>query len=90
MSRTLPPFPEFPSAHPVTPLFPAIFGMRRARSPSRSPSVLAAAVLVVAHAQNYPTKPVKMVVPFPPGGSLDIAGRLIAQKLTDAWGQRWL
>ena len=41
----------------------------------------------VARAQNYPTKPVKMVVPFPPGGSLDIAGRLIAQRLTDAWGQ---
>ena len=40
-----------------------------------------------AHAQAYPTKAVKMVVPFPPGGSLDIAGRLIAQKLTDAWGQ---
>ena len=40
-----------------------------------------------AHAQAYPTRAVKMVVPFPPGGSLDIAGRLIAQKLTDAWGQ---
>jgi tripartite-type tricarboxylate transporter receptor subunit TctC len=48
---------------------------------------LAALFGSVAHAQNYPTKPVKMVVPFPPGGSLDIAGRLIAQKLTDAWGQ---
>ena len=41
----------------------------------------------LAAAQAYPTKAVKLVVPFPPGGSLDFAGRLIAQKLTEMWGQ---
>jgi len=40
-----------------------------------------------AGAQNYPTHPVKLVVPFPPGGSLDFAGRLIAQRLSEVWGQ---
>jgi tripartite-type tricarboxylate transporter receptor subunit TctC len=40
-----------------------------------------------AWAQAYPTHSVKLVVPFPPGGSLDATGRLIAQKLTEAWGQ---
>jgi tripartite-type tricarboxylate transporter receptor subunit TctC len=37
-------------------------------------------------AETYPAKPVKLIVPFPPGGSLDFAGRLIAQKLSEAWG----
>ena len=38
-------------------------------------------------AQAYPAKPIKLVVPFPPGGPLDLAGRAIGQKLQEAWGQ---
>lgn len=35
----------------------------------------------------YPNKPVKLIVPFPPGGGNDVIGRVIAQKLSDRWGQ---
>jgi tripartite-type tricarboxylate transporter receptor subunit TctC len=38
-------------------------------------------------AQTFPAKPSRLVVPFPPGGPLDVIGRLIAQRLGDRWGQ---
>ena len=46
--------------------------------------LLAAAV---AQGQEFPSRPVRLVVPFPPGGPLDISGRLIGKELQDRWGQ---
>jgi tripartite-type tricarboxylate transporter receptor subunit TctC len=46
------------------------------------------AMPVGAIAQQYPTKSVRMVIAFPPGGGTDIVGRIVAQKLTEAWGQQ--
>jgi len=42
---------------------------------------------VCAHSQAWPTKPIKLVVPFPPGGGNDSLGRVIGQKLSEALGQ---
>ena len=54
--------------------------------------VLCTALLVTlsAHAQDYPTKVITIVVPFPPGGGVDRAGRLIGDKLRDVLPARAL
>lgn len=51
---------------------------------------MAGAVMVagVDAAENYPLRPVRLIVPFAPGAAQDIMGRVVAQRLTEAWGQQ--
>ncbi len=50
-------------------------------------SALAIGALTGAQAQNYPSKPVRLVLPYAPGGIIDYVGRTLAQKLTENLGQ---
>ena len=51
---------------------------------------LSAAPLAPAQAQDYPTRAVKIIVPFAPGGSADVFGRFIAQRLQESLGQSFV
>ncbi len=51
-------------------------------------ALLSFACALPAGAQNYPAKPIRLIVPFPPGGGNDIMARTIGQKLTEATGQQ--
>ena len=51
---------------------------------------LAALVVSSAFGQGYPTRPVRVIIPFPPGGTLDTLGRALAQKLSDQMGQQFV
>jgi tripartite-type tricarboxylate transporter receptor subunit TctC len=50
-------------------------------------AILTALVCVTAYGQEWPTKPLRLILPFPPGGGTDILGRLIAERLSAGLGQ---
>ena len=55
------------------------------------PALLAALLSpVVARAQTYPTKPVRVIIVFPPGGSNDVTGRIVFQKMAELVGQQFV
>jgi tripartite-type tricarboxylate transporter receptor subunit TctC len=70
---------------------PSLTGARAARG---GLALLTAAVVsglaTVAAAQNYPTRPITLVVPFPPGGSTTIVARIVTDRMADAIGQQFV
>ena len=72
----------------VKPLSNLLAGNRAERVVSAALAL--AACCVVSHAvanPNYPSKPIRIIVPFTPGGSNDLVGRVLSQKFHEAWGQ---
>jgi tripartite-type tricarboxylate transporter receptor subunit TctC len=51
-------------------------------------AIMAAVMPAVAVAQAYPTKPIRMIVPWSPGGTSDTIARILGQKMTETWGQQ--
>jgi tripartite-type tricarboxylate transporter receptor subunit TctC len=51
---------------------------------------VAVAAIRPAQAENWPQRPVRIIVPFAAGGSSDVAGRIVAQRLSDAFGQQFV
>jgi tripartite-type tricarboxylate transporter receptor subunit TctC len=47
----------------------------------------ALAFAFAVHAQDYPTKPIRIIVPYPPGGGVDFMARIVAEKLREKWDQ---
>ena len=79
-----------PQALPHLPLCGTIHaaGLNAENPPCNAIALLLALFAATpASAQTYPTRPVRVIVPFPPGGVTDLGARMVAQKLGEALGQ---
>ena len=54
---------------------------------TRAFAAILASLALTASAQDYPSKPIRVVVPFPPGGGTDVLARIIGEKIPASWGQ---
>ena len=50
--------------------------------------LICATLIAPAMAQDYPAKPIKLIIPYPPGGATDVIGRIVALKMSEALGQQ--
>src|SRR5262249_50237065 len=66
---------------------PHLLGRRRFLHLAAGAAALPA-VSRIARAQTYPSRPITLIVPYPPGGGADAMGRMVAQKLSPALGQQ--
>lgn len=64
-----------------------MFGKKFRQAAGLTVAALCLVAAPVAQAQAYPSKPIRMVVPFPAGGTTDVVARLVAQRMTESMGQ---
>ncbi|HMH18716.1 MAG TPA: tripartite tricarboxylate transporter substrate-binding protein, partial [Burkholderiales bacterium] len=53
-------------------------------------AALAALVSAPSHAQDYPSRPIRLIIGFPTGGNVDVVGRIVAQKMGEGFGRQVL
>jgi tripartite-type tricarboxylate transporter receptor subunit TctC len=61
--------------------------MNRALAWQWAVAMLAVTSAATLHAQQYPAKPIRIVIPYPPGGGTDVTARMLAPHLTERWGR---
>lgn len=75
-------------AKSVVATHPAWIGVMKILQRGLLVACLAGSLAVNGYAQDYPSRPIRLVIPFPPGGTNDVVGRVVGTKLAEALGQQ--